>query len=299
MAARDFMLPGKMLPGEPLAAPLRVTEAEFRAFQRLIYDEAGIHLNGGKKALLAGRLAKRLRELGLHTFAEYHRHVRHHPEEQVAMLDCITTNETRFFREPRQFDLLEQRVIPEWRKAAAEGRRDRTVRVWSAGCSTGEEPYSLAMVLLAGLPRASGWSIEIIATDLSTRVLAGAREGVWPLARAEDVPMRLRREFLWRGIGPRQGWVRAGQEIRDVVRFARLNLMTDAYPGGPAFDLIFCRNVLIYFDAASKERVLRGLIGRLGPEGLLFLGHAESLGRTEPPTRSVCPNVYTFGEQVR
>jgi chemotaxis protein methyltransferase CheR len=276
-----------------------VTEEEFRAFQRLIYDEAGIHLHGGKKALLAGRLARRLRELGLRTLAEYHRHVRRHPEEQVAMLDCITTNETRFFREPRQFDLLEQRVIPAWRRAADEGRRDRTVRVWSAGCSTGEEPFSLAMLLLAGLPRESGWNIEILATDLSTRVLSRAREGVWPLARATDVPVALRREFLLRGVGAREGSMKAGEAIRQVVRFERLNLMTDAYPGGRPFDLVFCRNVLIYFDAASKGHVLRGLLSRLASEGLLFLGHAESLGRTDPPTHPVCPNVYAFGEPAR
>jgi chemotaxis protein methyltransferase CheR len=285
---------GPAAPG--FLAPLRVTESEFRAFQRLIYDEAGIHLHGGKKALLAGRLARRLRALSLHTLAEYHQYLRHHPEEQVAMLDCITTNETRFFREPRQFDLLEQRVIPAWRKAAAAGLRSRHVRVWSAGCSTGEEPYSLAMLLLSLLPAEEGWHVEILATDLSTRVLARAREGVGALARAADVPVHLRREFLLRGIGSREGWMRAGDEIRRVVRFERLNLMTDVYPKGPAFDLVFCRNVLIYFDAASKAHVLRGLMARLSPEGLLFLGHAESLGRPEPAMRPVCPNVYAFTE---
>jgi chemotaxis protein methyltransferase CheR len=279
--------------------PLRVTESEFRAFQRLVYAEAGIHLHDGKKALLAGRLSRRLRVLGLHTLAEYFQHLRHHPEEQVAMLDCITTNETRFFREPRQFELLEQRVLPGWRKAAAAGRRSRHVRVWSAGCSTGEEPYSLAMLLLSGLPAEEGWNVEIVATDLSTRVLARAREGVWALGRAQDVPLHLRRAFLLRGVGSREGWMKAGDEIRRVVHFERLNLMTEAYPKGPAFDLVFCRNVLIYFDAASKAHVLRGLMERLSPEGLLFLGHAESLGRTEPPMRPVCPNVYAFAETAQ
>ena len=283
----------------PFLAPLRVTESEFRAFQRLIYDEAGIHLHGGKKALLAGRLSRRLRALGLHTLAEYHRHLQQHPEEQVAMLDCITTNETRFFREPRQFELLEGSVIPGWRAAARAGRRGRNVRVWSAGCSTGEEPYSLAMVLLSGLPADEGWSVEIVATDLSTRVLARAREGVWVLERALDVPVHLRREYLLRGGGSREGWMKAGDELRRVVRFERLNLMADAYPQGPRFDLVFCRNVLIYFDAQSKAHVLRGLQERLAPEGLLFLGHAESLGRTEPAMRPVCPNVYAFVETSR
>lgn len=277
-----------------IATPLRVTDQEFRAFQRLIYEIAGIHLNGGKKALLAGRLNRRLRELRLRSLTEYHRHLREHPEETVHLLDCITTNETRFFREPGQFQLLETRVLPEWRAAADAGRRSRCIRVWSAGCSTGEEPYSLAMLLLAQCPPEAGWTIEIVGTDLSTRVLDRARAGVWPLDRGRDVPVHLRRQFLLRGVGEREGTMKAGPEIRDIVRFERLNLMSDAYPPGPPFDLILCRNVLIYFDAASKDRVIRGLVDRLSPSGLLFLGHAESLGKTDPPMRPVCPNVYAF-----
>ena len=279
-----------------IASPLRVTDQEFRAFQRLIYEVAGIHLNGGKKALLAGRLNRRLRELQLRNLTEYHRHLREHPEETVHLLDCITTNETRFFREPAQFQLLDTRVLPEWRAEAEAGRRPRRIRVWSAGCSTGEEPYSLAMLLLAHCPPEAGWSIEVVATDLSTRALARARAGVWPIDRGRDVPVHLRRQFLMRGIGEREGTMKAGPEIRDVVRFDRLNLISDPYPPGPPFDLVLCRNVLIYFDAASKARVIRGLLDRLSPTGLLFLGHAESLGRTEPPTRTVCPNVYAFAQ---
>jgi len=157
-----------------------VSDAEFRAFQTLIYEEAGIHLNANKRALLAGRLARRVRELGFGRLREYHDYVSSHAEERVRMLDRITTNETSFFREPRQFELLEARLLPEWRAAAAAGTRPRRIRVWSAGCSSGEEPFSLAMVLLSCCPPADGWDIEIVASDLSTRVLERARARLSP-----------------------------------------------------------------------------------------------------------------------
>ncbi len=269
-----------------------VSEAEFRAFQSLIYEAAGIHLNSGKKALLAGRLSRRLRELGLPSLAAYRRYLESHPEERVPLLDRITTNETRFFREPAQFEFLERRLVPEWLAAAEAGQRPRRLRVWSAGGSSGEEAFSLAMVLLAHCPEEKGWEIEIVATDISTKVLKKAGEAVWPAERAAHIPERYLKRFMLRGVRSQEGRVKAGPELRRLVRFERRNLMEGGDGSLGSFDLILCRNVLIYFDAASKARALAGLLERLVPGGHLFVGHSETLGRMSPVLRPVCPNIY-------
>ena len=274
-------------------APFPVSDREFSAFQKLIYEEAGIHLSPVKKALLTGRLSKRVRELGLASLGAYHEYVtRSEPDERVHLLDCITTNETRFFREPRQFAFLEQELAPAWIAAAEAGRRPRRLRVWSAGCSTGEEPFSVAMVLLGLCPPEHGWEVEILATDVSTRALARAREASWPIDRAAEIPEPHLRRGMLRGVRSQQGRMCAGSELRRVVRFERLNLMEAGPAPGGRFDLVLCRNVLIYFDAASKQRVIERLLGKLEPEGHLFLGHAEGLNRTTAGIRPVRPNVY-------
>ena len=269
-----------------------VSDSEFRAFQKLIYEQAGIHLNASKRALLAGRLARRVRELGFCRLREYHEYVSSHAEERVRMLDRITTNETSFFREPRQFELLETRLLPEWREAAAAGTRPRRIRAWCAGCSSGEEPFSLAMVLVACCPPADGWEIEIVASDLSTRVLERAQGATFPEQRAARIPRRYLERYMLRGVRSQQGFVKAGPELRERIRFERVNLMDEKDAVSGQFDVIFCRNVLIYFDAASKTQVLRRLQSQLLPGGYLFLGHAESLARGESRMKPVAPNVY-------
>ncbi|HSN90486.1 MAG TPA: protein-glutamate O-methyltransferase CheR [Anaeromyxobacteraceae bacterium] len=267
-----------------------VSDRDFTRFQGLIHREAGIWLSPIKKALLVGRLAKRLRALGLSSYGEYFEVVTADEAERVRMLDCISTNETHFFREPRHFELLSERLFPAWATEAEAGRRARRVRVWSAACSTGEEPYSIAMSLLAAFP--SGWELEILATDISTRVLERAREAVWPIEKARQIPEAHRKAFMLRGFGPQEGLMKAGPEIRAIVRFARLNLVGDEWPTPGSFDLLFCRNVLIYFDRATKERVVDRLLDRLAPGGHLFLGHAESLGGFTTRARAVMPTVY-------
>jgi len=168
------------------------------------------------------------------------------------------------------------------------------VRVWSAACSTGEEPYSLAMTLLERLPRSAGWTVEILATDISTRVLERARAAVWPIAKASEIPVGRLKRFMLRGTGPQDGRMRAGPELREVVRFARLNLDADVYPVQGLFDLVFCRNVLIYFRPETKARVLASLGARLAADGCLFLGHAESVTGLSTRLASVGPNVYAL-----
>jgi chemotaxis protein methyltransferase CheR len=269
-----------------------LTTREFRLFQSLVHREAGISLSDQKRALLVGRLAPRLRALSLGTFGEYYDRVVADRIELVRMIDSICTNETHFFREPKQFAFLENDVLPAWRAQAEEGTRSRQVRVWSAACSSGEEPYSIAMTLAAHLP---GWSIEILASDLSTKVLERAASGIWPIERAEQIPTHYRKAFMLKGSGPQEGRMAARPELTSLIRFARINLSHDTYPTTGRFDLIFCRNVLIYFDAPSKRRVIDRLLDRLEPNGFFFLGHSESLAHTER-VKPAGPTVYTLRE---
>lgn len=270
-----------------------LSEREFRRLRDLIYREAGIWLSQGKIALLVARLAKRLRHHGLKSFRQYYDLVFDSPEERVQMLDAISTNETHFFREPQHFKLLKSCIFPSWAQETAMGSRSRKIRVLSAGCSTGQEPYSLAMVLLEHFPSASGWQIEIIATDISTRVLEIARSGIWPVAYAAEIPRHYLKAFMLKGFADQAGKMKAGPEICSVIQFFRLNLHEPTYPLTGKFDLIFCRNVLIYFDARSREQAVRRLTPFLASDGYLFLGHAESLHPMSGSMRTVIPTVYT------
>jgi chemotaxis protein methyltransferase CheR len=170
------------------------------------------------------------------------------------------------------------------------------VRAWSAACSTGEEPYSLAMSLLARFPPETGWQVEVAATDLSTKVLRAAQAALWPIEKADDIPMRHRKAFMLKGTGTQAGKMKAGPEIRNLVSFDRLNLNDDIYPVHGPFDFIFCRNVLIYFDLPSKTRVVTRLLDHLAPGGYLFLGFAETATGINDQLVSVGPNVYARAE---
>jgi chemotaxis protein methyltransferase CheR len=283
-------------PGPPGVRP--ITRREFQSLQRIIHREAGIHLGDGKLALVAGRLAPRLRALGLLTYGEYHDRVVADPGgEMVRMLDAISTNETEFFREPNHFELLERAIGAEWEADAAAGRRQRVIRAWSAACSTGEEPYTLAMVLLGMFPPGSGWTVQVVGSDLSTKVLDRARKAIWPIRKAQAIPPHYRREFMLKGSGPQKDLMKAGPALREVVTVHHLNLAQEPYPAMGEFDLIFCRNVLIYFDPEGRARVVGRLLRYLKPTGYLFLGHSEGLTGAGHPLRSVAPSVYTPAER--
>lgn len=273
-----------------------ITDREFRQFQDLIYTEAGIQLSEAKKMLLTGRLSRRMRELGLTRFRDYFQriHEDRSGDELVILLDAITTNETQFFREPHQFEYLEKVIYPAWEAAASEGRRHRNLRIWSAACSSGEEPYSLAMSLLQRFPAERGWSVDILATDISTRVLARAEAGVWPVERAKHIPEASLKRFMLRGTGSQEGKMKAGTEVRVPLHFQRMNLNDAAYPVRAGLDAIFCRNVLIYFNQESRTGVVNRLLDLLAPDGYLFLGHAESLTGMNDRVRAVAPAIYTL-----
>lgn len=282
---------------EPAIRP--VSDREFALFQKLIYREAGIHLVPAKKALLEARLTRRLRELSLSSFAAYYRHIldADHSDELIVLLDRIATNETHFFREPKQFEFLENEVFPAWKERNQSAGGTRHIRVWSAACSSGEEPYSLAMMLWNHFPPGSGWDFEILATDLSTRALGTGATGIWPIDKASEIPQDYLKKYMLKGTGEQSGNMKAGAELRSVVRFERLNLNDDDYPVAENLDLIFCRNVLIYFDTQSRARVIQRLLDRLAPNGFLFVGHAESLTGVTDRVRYVVPTIYTITDQ--
>ena len=266
------------------------SERDFALFQRLIREQAGIHLTASKKDLLVARLQKRVRELGVPSFRAYYARVVDDESERTRMLDCISTNETHFFREPQQLAFLSQRVLTRLARDAADGLHPRAIRVWSAGCASGEEPYTIAMILHQRLAE-EGWQIEILGSDLSTRALERASSGCYPIDRADEIPEPYRKTYMLRGVRSREGWMSVGPAIRSLVRFERQNLCADAYPKGP-FDVVLCRNVLIYFDTETRDHVVERLVERLGPKGLLLLGHAESLTGTRHGLRYAGPLTY-------
>jgi len=275
--------------------PARIDDRSFTLLSRLVHRVAGIHLPPPKRALVEARLSRRLRAVGAPTFLDYYHLAARDDAELVQLVDAITTNETRFFRDPAHFAFLRERVIPRWRALADAGRRPLEARAWSAACSTGEEPYSLAMTLASEL--APPWRVHVLATDVSSRVLAKAQAGEWAIERAQQVPDAHRRRFLLRGTGEHEGRMRAVSSLRDCIRFVRCNLHGDRLPPGP-HDVIFCCNVLIYFDRPTRRAVVSRLLERLAPDGLLFLGSAEIV---DPglPVRKVAPNVYAHASAER
>jgi chemotaxis protein methyltransferase CheR len=270
-----------------------LTDREFRLFQSLVHREIGIFLPDSKKALVVSRLSKRLRTLGLQSFGAYYDAVEADRAERTLMLDSICTNETRFFREPRQFEFLEQDVLPRWRAAGEAGQRPKRIRAWSAACSTGEEPYSLAMMLRTHFPAESAWAVEVLASDISTKVLEVAREGVWPLQRAETIPPAYLRAYMLRGVRSEEGKARVNPSLKSIIKFTSINLNDSSYPVDGNFDLVFCRNVLIYFDRETKSAVVDRLSRHLAPGGILFLGHSETLHSGAHALRHVGPTAYS------
>ena len=263
-------------------------------FQRLIERHSGIHLSTSKQSLLVGRLLGRVRSLGCSSFGEYYRRLvaEGGDEERARMVDAICTNETHFFREPRHFEILERQLFPMWQRDALARARERRIRIWSAACSTGEEPFSLAMLLARHFVATSGWDCSVLATDLSNRALTAARAATWQIERSTEIPEPLLKRFMLRGTDEQLGKMRAKPGIRDLVQFQWLNLAVEPYCVQGTFDVIFCRNVLIYFQAERKIKVIRALLRHLAPGGYLFLGHAESVTGMSEELRSVSPNVY-------
>lgn len=268
----------------PVELNLPISDAEFALFRRLFADTIGLSLSQHKKLLVSGRLGKRLRELGLVTFRAYYDLIQqtgHDGAELQRAIDLITTNETYFFREAKHFELLERMILAQ-RDAA------RPLKVWSAACSTGEEAYSIAMVLHQALGD-QGW--QLLATDISARVLHKARRGLYPTERIAGIPPALLKRYCLRGTGKYDGMLLIDRCLRQRVEFRPANLI--AVPAEmQGFDVIFLRNVIIYFDAETKARVVNDMVRRLRPGGWLLLGHSESLAGMPLVAQQIRPSVY-------
>ena len=272
----------------------RLEGAEFSRLATFIEGHCGIQMPPTKRIMLESRLRKRLRCLALSSFREYCDLALDDPsggDERIHLVDAVTTNKTDFFREPHHFEILVREVLPALMRTSGAGVR-RPLDVWSAGCSTGEEPYTLAMVLhevAAGLP---GFRFGILATDISTSVLAAARRGVYPERLIGPIPDALRRKYLLKSRDGSRSLVRAGPELRQAVRFRRLNFMDNEFGLRETQDVIFCRNVMIYFDRPTQEKLLLRFCRHLAPGGYVFLGHSESINGLRLPLRQVAPTVY-------
>ncbi len=265
---------------------------DFTRLSSFIYEHCGIKMPPAKKTMLEARLQKRLRALSMPSFSDYCDYLFSQEglqNELIMMVDLVTTNKTDFFREPDHFAYLVNAVIPEWQKKTG-GRRP--LNVWSAGCSTGEEPYTLAMVLSEVAATLDGFSYQIMATDISTRVLEKARKAVYDEDRIDPVPMQMRRKYLLRSKDRANPLVRIAPELRAKVRFNRLNFMDSDFGFREQLDIIFCRNVIIYFDRKTQERLLNKFHGHLRAGGWIFMGHSETLNGLDVPLVQVHPTVY-------
>jgi chemotaxis protein methyltransferase CheR len=265
---------------------------DYQRLSELIYTQCGIHLAPEKQGMLESRLRKRLRSLNMNSSSQYCSYVLAQggrPEELPHLIDVVTTNKTDFFRESRQFDYLIQTALPTLESDA--GAR-RAVRVWSAGCSTGEEPYTLAMVLSEHAERTRGFSFRLLATDISTVVLEQARRAVFKAEVVQPVPADLRRKYLLRSKDRESRLFRVVPELRGLIEFRRLNLMDSDFGIAEPVDVIFCRNVIIYFDVPTRAKLLQRFSRQLRPGGYLFLGHSETLHGLDVPLAPAGPMVY-------
>jgi chemotaxis protein methyltransferase CheR len=265
-----------------------LNDAEFDRLRGLVHEHTGIALSDAKRELVYGRLGKRLRALGLGSFADYCRLVESgHPEELQELTNAITTNLTSFFRENHHFEQLAGEALPE---IADAGKSTRRVRIWSAGCSTGEEPYSLAMTLREALERFSNWDIKVLATDIDSNVLATAANGIYREDRFKGVSAE--RLTAWFAAAAGQpGHFQARTELKSLITFKQLNLLGEWPMHGP-FDVIFCRNVIIYFDKDTQRRLFDRMADLQAPGDWLFVGHSENLHSVTRRYKLVGRTVY-------
>ncbi len=278
----------------PLIRLPKLTEGQFNKFSALIYEKTGIYLKAEKKELLNARLGKRLRACRINSFKEYYEFVinERSGNELVLLIDSVSTNFTNFFREQAHFNFLSGQILPAWAKGLPSGKRELTI--WSSACSSGEEPYTIAMVIeefLARNPQVT-WSYKIIASDISTRVLGKAEKGVYNHENISKVPAPLVKKYFQKGVGQAKGFYKVKKELRQKIQFKRVNLMED-FPWGNPLDVIFCRNVMIYFNSETQQDLVQKFYGALIKGGYLFIGHSESIARLKHDFSQVAATAYT------
>ena len=263
---------------------------EFNRFSQLIHSEFGIKMPPSKKVLLQSRFQKRLRMLGMHSYQEYCDYV-FSPEgrkaERSHLIDVVTTNTTHFFREPKHWDILNHHVMPDlWQRGIG---RSGALKLWSAGCSSGEEPYTLAMILSDFKEQNSGFDFSILATDISNDILQKAMRAVYAMEKAEEIPMDMKRKYVLKSKD--RSKIKIDAPLRKKISFQRLNFMEN-FSLPKQQDIIFCRNVVIYFDRPTQVTLFNKFCNNLKPDGYLFIGHSESLSGMDLPLRAVQPTVF-------
>lgn len=260
-----------------------INQKEFSLFKDFIYNHAGISLAPSKQPLVSSRLAKRLRHHGLNSFGAYYNLIQapEYAQEQQVAIDLLTTNETHFFREPKHFDFLRDKILNKRTKG-------KPFRVWSAASSSGEEPYTIAMMLAEHL-RNEPW--EVIGSDISTTVLEKARLGSYPIQRAEEIPRHLLTKYCLRGTGDADGTLLITRELRQRVKFTSVNL-TQPFPDMGEFDVVFLRNVMIYFDIETKQKIVKQMLPMIRPNGYFIISHSESLNGVSNDFATISPSIY-------
>lgn len=271
---------------KPLLSPLALSSREFAAVTALAREQFGIELGRGKEQLVAARLGKLLRRLGFSSFREYYEHLRSDCTGQalVQLIDALATNHTSFFREQAHFDFLVEQIFPEW-------NRPGSMRIWSAASSTGEEPYTIALTAREYFGALGSNLPTVLASDISTRALETARKGTYQVQRLQGILAPWLRKHLLRGQGEWEGWYRMRPEILGMVEFRRINLI-EPFPDIGRFNVIFCRNVMIYFSHQTQEQLVNRLVACLEPGGFLFVGHSETLTGIQHGLQHIQPAIY-------
>ncbi len=265
------------------------SDKEFNKVRHFVLNETGITLSEGKKNMVYGRLSRRLRQLKLDSFSKYIEMAsRDDSEERGSFINAITTNLTSFFREEHHFEYLKKTVMPELLKRKSTSRK---IRIWSAGCSTGEEPYSIAIALYEAIPDIESWDVKILATDLDTNVLAHAKAGVYDAERINGLSDKRAKIWFQKGKGEHEGHVKVNENLKSLITFKPLNLMK-GWPMKGLFDFMFCRNVIIYFEKSTQRVLFERYSSQLVNDAHLFLGHSESLHRVSDDFRLIGQTIY-------
>ena len=283
-------------PRDPMSPrlPATLSDREFQRFSGFIYDHAGIKMPPAKKTMLEARLQKRLKANSIASFEEYSEYVfspQGRAAELIHLIDVVTTNKTDFFREPGHFEFMVKTAIPTIIESRGDLLRD-PLRIWSAGCSTGEEPYTLAMVLSEFAIGRPDFRAAITASDICTQVLQTAKTGIYPEERTDPIPLNLKKKYLTRSREKTKSLVRISPQLRSLVTFRRINFMDDDLGITEKMDIIFCSNVVIYFDKPTQQTLMRKFYKQLKPGGYLFIGHSETLSGLDVDFKAVASTVY-------